>query len=70
LYLDVVVSPNGEIALLDEDELKEALNKGIIIMDEYNMAYNVAENIIKEVEKNKEKIINLTYKYLNYLIKF
>lgn len=42
LYLDVVVNPDGEIILLDEDELKEALDRLEISKEDYDMAYNEA----------------------------
>lgn len=42
LYLDVVVTPTGEILLLDEDELKEALNRMEITKEEYKNAYKEA----------------------------
>ena len=40
LYLDVVVTPNGEAMLLDEDELKEAYNKREMTIKEFKNAYN------------------------------
>ena len=42
LYLDVVVNPDGEIILLDEGELKEALDRLEISKEDYDMAYNEA----------------------------
>jgi len=48
LYLDIVLKPNGEIIILDEDELKEALNGKKITKEEYEMAYNVKNNLIND----------------------
>lgn len=49
LYLDVVVRPNYEIVLLDEDELKEALKLEVINQKDYELAYAVSERLISEV---------------------
>lgn len=49
LYLDVVVTPTGEILLLDEDELKEALNRMEITKEEYKNAYKEANQLIDKL---------------------
>lgn len=52
LYLDVVILPDYQVVILDEDELQEALDSGIIDEDDYNMAYKTSEYIINVVAKN------------------
>lgn len=42
LYLDVVLLPYGNIYLLDEDELKEALHQGVINQGQFDCAYDTA----------------------------
>ena len=64
LYLDVVLVPDGQIILLDEDELQEALENKIITKQEYNLAYNEANKIIKEGKENMKKLKHFTDKYL------
>lgn len=64
LYLDVVVTPTGEIILLDEDELKAAFDKFEVNQEDYNMAYNEANQLMKKLENNKENLENFTNKYL------
>lgn len=64
LYLDVVVNPNGEIILLDEDELNDALDRLEISKKDYDMAYKEANRLIKKLEGNKDKLENFTNKYL------
>ncbi len=59
LYLDIVVRPNGEVILLDEEELKEALKRFEITKTEYEMA-------LKGKRKNLK---NFTDKYLRYFEK-
>ena len=55
LYLDIALMPNGEILILDEDEIKDALNKRMITQDEYDMAYSVMDKLIRN------KIIDVVY---------
>ncbi|OPJ60572.1 DUF402 domain-containing protein [Clostridium oryzae] len=45
LYLDLVVYPNGEIIEDDMDELIDALHKGEITLEQYNLAINTCENL-------------------------
>ncbi|KEK23694.1 DUF402 domain-containing protein [Bacillus gaemokensis] len=53
LYLDVVLLPNGDVYLLDEDELEEAYTVGDISKEEYNIAWNTAKWMIAAIEKEK-----------------
>lgn len=64
LYLDIVVKPDGKIILLDEQELKEALEKLEITEKEYNMSYEEANNLIIVLQENFEKLKLFTDKYL------
>lgn len=68
LYLDVVVNPNGEIMLLDEDELKEAFDRFEVSKAEYDMAYKEAEQLMSKLKNNKEKLKEFTDKYLNQML--
>lgn len=55
LYLDDTLMPDGKIIILDEDELKDALDTDKITKNEFDMAYNVL-NELKE-----KKILDATY---------
>ena len=68
LYLDVLVVPNGEIKLLDEDELETARKRLEINENEYKMAYKEANNLMEKLKNNKEKLKKFTDKYLKELI--
>ena len=46
LYLDIVVFPTGEIVLLDEEELDEALSEGVINKSMYDLAWEEARKVI------------------------
>lgn len=65
LYLDVTLLPNGKINVLDEDELKEALNNKDITKEEYDLAYKVKDKIIEEIKNGTNKLLNMNHqKYL------
>ena len=67
LYLDVIVLPSSEILLLDEDELKEALDKKEIIKDEYDLAYREAKMLMEGVALNVKNLSSFSYQYLDYI---
>ena len=69
LYLDVVVTPNGDISLLDETELKEAFDRLEISKEDYDMAYNEAEQLMNKLKNNKEQLKDFTEKYLKEILK-
>ena len=68
LYLDVVLGPTGRIILLDEDELKEALERNEMTREEYNQAYQTAYDLIHRLEGNVDKVWEFTEKYLNEIL--
>ncbi len=69
LYLDVVVTPNGEVLLLDEDELEEAYNKREMTKEEYENAYKQSEQLMNRLKNNKDKLKKFTEKYLKEMLK-
>lgn len=70
LFLDVVVLPNSKILLLDEDELKDALDKGEITEQEYNMAYQEAKEIIANIAIDINTLSDFTNRYLKEVMNF
>lgn len=69
LYLDVVIVPDGRKHLLDEDELQEAFEKGIINREEFDVAYRWANKLMQITEEDIEKLTEFSYKYLEILEK-
>ena len=69
MYLDVVVTPGGDVILLDEDELKEALEKKEMTKDEYDEAYKIAYDLMEKLKNNKDKLQEYTDKYLSDFLK-
>lgn len=66
LYLDVVFFPDGQIDLLDEDELEEALQNDVITQQQYDLAYQTANQHIAwlqqiENQKNLIQLCNQVY---------
>ncbi len=60
LYLDLVVEPNGEKIILDEDELFDALNKNDIIKEDVDFAYDVLNKLIKKYVDNFDYLKTFT----------
>lgn len=52
LYLDVLVLPDGRYELVDEEDIKRALRKGIITAKESKYAYNVARELMSEIDRD------------------
>lgn len=69
LYLDVVVTPSGDVILLDEDELKEAFDKKEMTKQEYDEAYKIAYKLMERLKNNKDKLQEYTDGYLNQFLK-
>ena len=67
LYLDVVIVPDGRINILDEDELKDALDRREISQKQYDMAHKTADNIIETYGKNINNLKKFTDEYLKIL---
>lgn len=68
LYLDVVVTATRDIILLDEDELKESLNRMEITELEYKNAYKEAEQLMDKLNRGKDNLQEFTNKYLKLMI--
>lgn len=68
LYLDLVIKSNGKEVVLDEDELKEALNNRDISKDDFNMAYKTMKKIQDKYRNNLGELIELTNKLYKRII--
>ena len=60
--MDLVIKSNGKEVVLDEDELKEALNNRDISKDDFNMAYKTMKKIQDKYRNNLGELIELTNK--------
>lgn len=64
LYLDITVSPDFKIAILDEEELEEAFGLKEITKSDYDMAHYTCYKVIKEIIINKDFLITFFNKHL------
>lgn len=69
LYLDVVVLPSSKILLLDEDELRAALDNGDITLEDYNLAYREAKFIMQGMAASAKKLSEFSNRYLELMLK-
>ena len=60
LYLDLVINPMGESTMLDEDELKYALDKKDITIEDYKLAYKTIDMLQREYVDNFDHLVALT----------
>jgi predicted RNA-binding protein associated with RNAse of E/G family len=67
LYLDIIHYPKTDkIAIVDEEELKEALDNKIVSKKDYELAYRVGNKLIKEIKENSNKYMNINIlEYVN-----
>ncbi len=65
MKLDVCI-PNGYgPSLMDEDELKEVYERGLITKEDYTKAYETANKIIETYTMHKEEYYKYIYEFLN-----
>lgn len=69
MYLDIVVLPNGKSYILDENELKDALDRKIITEKEFENAYASIHKIKEMLKMNFDKLQEFTEKSFEILIK-
>ncbi|MEI3530186.1 MAG: DUF402 domain-containing protein [Bacilli bacterium] len=63
LYLDVTIT-NNSVEVLDEEELENAYQNGLINSDTYNMAIETKNKLLDEIKNNSNKYLNLNIKDL------
>lgn len=68
LYLDIVLVPSGEVLLLDEDELEDALKQGEITKEQFNLAYDEVEKLTKYINNNKQEVLKNGREGLEYIL--
>lgn len=68
LYLDIVLVPSGEVLLLDEDELEDALKQGEITKEQFKLAYDEVEKLTKYINSNKQEVLKMGRDGLEYML--
>lgn len=51
LFLDLVVLPSGERYIMDEQELRAALDKQVITKEQFNIAYRILEELLHDLKE-------------------
>lgn len=64
LYLDLIISPNGDLKIDDMDELEEALKQNDITMDLYSLAISTKDKLQKEILDDLSKFYHFCMKLL------
>ena len=62
LYLDMIITPDGQKIVLDEEELIDALNRREIMQSDVDLAYQVLKEIETMYVNNLDNLIKLTNK--------
>lgn len=60
LYLDMVITPDGQELVLDEDELKEAFKNKVISSKDVELAYDTLEYLENKYVKNFDYLVSFT----------
>ena len=68
MYLDVVLKPNGEVVLLDEDEFEEAFERKEFTKVEYDEAYKTAYELMDKLKNKQNEMKEFTDYYLNIML--
>ena len=69
LYLDLDISPDGEITLLDVDELDAALRDGEVTALEYELAWREANSLMTVIEEDVFPLLWTSDTYRDDLLK-
>ena len=70
LFLDIILLPSGEVIEKDADELEEALRKGIIPKQHYDLAWNEAKTLKNSITMGKFELLTLSNQHKGALIDF
>ena len=68
MYLDVVLKPNGEVVLLDEDEFEEAFERKEFTKEEYDKAYKTAYALMDILKNKQNEMKEFTDYYFNIML--
>ena len=69
LYLDIIISSDYDVALIDEDDLALALKQSVIKQEDYDFAYQEADKLLKLLEGKQFKLLGCSKRIYDDLIK-
>ncbi len=59
LFIDIVLTTDRKVLVLDSDELEQALAENVITFDQYTLGKETAKNLVTHLEMSSLDIINL-----------
>lgn len=68
LYLDIIISSDYSIALIDEDDLALALKQNVIKQEDFDYAYAQADRLLKLLRQNKFNLLEYSKKIYQDMI--
>ena len=69
LYLDIIISSDNNISLIDEDDLALALKQNIIKQEDFDFAYQEANKLLKQLRHNDLALLKYSEEIYNILRK-
>ncbi|MDF2531768.1 MAG: hypothetical protein K0R80_2597 [Clostridia bacterium] len=69
LYLDIIISSDLHISLIDEDDLALALEQNIINQADFDFAYQEANKLLKQLRENELTILKYSEEIYSILSK-
>ncbi len=57
MYLDVIMNPDGDITILDADELSDALARGCITPDEYSQTRQACDELYRLLSSHTAEVL-------------
>ena len=70
MYLDVVVTPAGELRLLDRDELDQALAEGKLTYEAYEAAIAHCDALWRDLEQNRFRVLDYCRAHQRELMRY
>lgn len=68
LYLDITLLPDGEVHVIDEDELVEAVENEDVSYEDYSLVLSMRDLLLKQIEEKSHPLFQMDYlKYLKGL---
>lgn len=67
LYLDIIISHDHKVSLIDEDDLRLALKQNTITKQQYDFAYQEAERLLKQIRENKFELLEYSLDIYPYM---
>lgn len=68
LYLDIIISSDYQVSLIDEDDLALALKQKVIKQEDFDFAYREANKLLEQIENNDLAILKYSEEIYKILL--